>query len=140
MRNPTPVPVATRAPYSKAYKYFVLAILIAVAIVNYMDRSVIAILQIPIKHDLSLSDTQLGLLTGLAFAVPYTLFGIPFGWIGDKVNRRNVVGRVPACVERDAVPWRHGVELFRPHVLPGRPGCCGGGQRTGFTSAARGPF
>lgn len=58
---------------------------------SYMDRQILAILQELIKRDLELSDTQLGLLSGLAFAVFYATLGIPVARLADRVNRRNIV-------------------------------------------------
>jgi nitrate/nitrite transporter NarK len=54
-----------------------LIVLIAVALVNYIDRSLLSILQVGIKKDLGLSDTQLGALTGLAFGLFYSTVRIP---------------------------------------------------------------
>jgi predicted MFS family arabinose efflux permease len=60
-----------------------------------MDRIIIGVLAEPIRLDLGLSDTQLGLLTGLVFALFYTLFGIPVGWLADRFGRVRVI--VTAC-------------------------------------------
>ena len=56
------------APASRWRKWYVLGVLILIGLFNYIDRQSLAILQIPIKRELGLSDTQLGALTGLAFA------------------------------------------------------------------------
>jgi MFS family permease len=58
---------------------------------SYMDRQILSILLEPIRKDLLLSDTQLGLLTGLAFAVFYATLGIPVARLADRGNRRNIV-------------------------------------------------
>ena len=58
---------------------------------SYMDRQILSILLEPIRADLKLSDTQLGLLTGLAFAVFYATLGIPVARLADRGNRRNIV-------------------------------------------------
>jgi len=68
-----------------------LAILFAVALFNYIDRSIVAILQEPIKRDLGLSDTQLGLLTGLSFALVYATMALPIARIADRVNRKKLI-------------------------------------------------
>jgi predicted MFS family arabinose efflux permease len=68
-----------------------LGILIAVFATNFMDRQIVAILVEPIKRDLILSDTQVGLLYGLAFAALYTTAGIPIARIGDRANRAWIV-------------------------------------------------
>lgn len=76
---------------SPNYKWFVLGILTLVYTFNFIDRQILVILQEPIKADLGLSDTQLGLLTGFSFAVVYVTAGIPIAWLADRSNRRNIV-------------------------------------------------
>ncbi|MGB0840091.1 MAG: MFS transporter, partial [Chitinophagales bacterium] len=66
----------TTAPSSN-YKRYVLLMLTGVYTFNFIDRQILSILQEPIKADLNLSDTQLGLLTGLAFAALYVTLAIP---------------------------------------------------------------
>lgn len=73
------------------YPYFVVLILGLIYAFNYLDRQIVAILAEPIKADLNLSDTQIGLVSGFAFAVFYTSFGIPVAWMADRVNRVRVV-------------------------------------------------
>ena len=58
---------------------------------NFLDRQILAILAEPIKRDLDLSDTQIGVLTGLAFALFYTTLGVPLAWLADRTNRVRVV-------------------------------------------------
>ena len=58
---------------------------------SYMDRQILSILLEPIRADLKLSDTQLGLLSGLAFAIFYATLGIPVARLADRGNRRNIV-------------------------------------------------
>lgn len=58
---------------------------------SYMDRQILAILLELIKTDLKLSDTQLGLLSGLAFAIFYAGLGIPVARLADRSNRRNII-------------------------------------------------
>jgi len=69
----------------------VLAALLAVFAVNYMDRQILAILIEPVKHDLQLSDTQAGLLYGFAFAVFYSLLGIPIARLADRSSRMRII-------------------------------------------------
>ncbi|WP_296172300.1 MFS transporter [uncultured Brevundimonas sp.] len=66
---------------------FVLGLLILIYTFNVLDRQIVSILAQPIKAEMGLSDTQLGLLTGLAFALFYSVFGIPVGWIADRFGR-----------------------------------------------------
>lgn len=69
----------------------VLAILLLAYIFNFIDRQIIGILAVPIKADLALSDTQLGLMGGLAFALFYTGLGIPIAWVADRWSRVNII-------------------------------------------------
>jgi MFS family permease len=58
---------------------------------SYADRQILAFLVGPLKADLHLTDTQIGLLQGLAFAIVYTVFGLPMGALADRVSRRNLI-------------------------------------------------
>jgi len=79
-------------PYaSPRTRYYALGVLTVVYSFNFIDRQLLAILQESIKLDLQLSDGQLGLLTGFAFAVFYVTAGIPIARWADKSNRRNIV-------------------------------------------------
>lgn len=73
------------------YKYYVLAMFTLVYTFNFIDRQILVILAEPIKDELGLSDTDLGWLTGLAFAALYVVLGIPVARYADKNNRKNVV-------------------------------------------------
>jgi MFS family permease len=68
-----------------------LALLTTVYFFSYMDRQILAILLELIKADLKLSDGQLGVLSGLAFAIFYAVLGIPVARLADKGNRRNII-------------------------------------------------
>ena len=70
---------------------FVLAMLLIVYTFNFLDRQVMAILAAPIKAELKLNDTQLGMLGGLAFAILYSTLAIPFAWIADRTRRTWVI-------------------------------------------------
>lgn len=79
-------------PYeTKWYRWYVLSILTGLYTFNFIDRQILVILQEPIKRDMGLSDTQLGVLTGIAFAFIYVAAGIPIARMADKGNRRNIV-------------------------------------------------
>ncbi len=79
-------------PYStKRSSYYALMILTLVYSVNFIDRQLLAILQESIKAELGLSDGQLGLLTGFAFALFYVTAGLPIASWADRGNRRNIV-------------------------------------------------
>jgi predicted MFS family arabinose efflux permease len=76
---------------TRSYRRYVLFILTLVYVFNFVDRQILVILQEPIKAELGLSDTQLGLLTGFAFALFYVVVGIPIARWADVGNRRNIV-------------------------------------------------
>jgi MFS family permease len=69
----------------------VLLILVLAYTLNFLDRQIIGILAIPIKTELALSDSQLGLMGGLAFALFYTLLGIPVARFADRANRTWII-------------------------------------------------
>ena len=79
------------ATFSKGYRRYVLIVLTGVYIFNFIDRQILVILQESIKADLNLSDTQLGLLTGLAFAIFYVTLGLPIARLADKRSRKNII-------------------------------------------------
>ena len=76
---------------SDGYRRYVLAVLVLVYVVNFVDRQVFSILIEPIKADIDLSDTQLGFLGGVAFAFFYTIAGIPIARWADRGNRVTIV-------------------------------------------------
>ena len=79
---------ASHPAYSAARRRIAMVLLFAVSTFNYIDRTILSILQVPIKRELGLSDAQLGLLTGLAFAIFYTTLSIPIARLADRSNRR----------------------------------------------------
>lgn len=70
-----------------AKRAYVLFILVVVYTFNFIDRQIVGILAVPIKADLGLSDTELGLMGGLAFALFYTGLGIPIAMLADRFSR-----------------------------------------------------
>lgn len=72
-------------------RHYALAILVLVYTFSFIDRQILSILIEPIKNDLNLSDTQMGLLTGFAFAAFYATLGIPIARFADRSNRRNLI-------------------------------------------------
>lgn len=60
-------------------------------LISYVDRLALVVLVAPVKADLGLSDTQIGLLVGTTFAIFYTLFALPMSRIADRANRRNLI-------------------------------------------------
>ncbi|MEM1155888.1 MAG: MFS transporter [Pseudomonadota bacterium] len=75
----------------RSNRYFMLAVLTVVAVMNFVDRQILAILIESIKVDLQLSDLQLGLLSGLVFAVFYAAVGIPIARLADRWDRRKII-------------------------------------------------
>jgi MFS family permease len=75
----------------RTYAWTVVAILIATAVLSYTDRQVLSLLVDPIRADLGISDTQISLLLGTAFAVVYGIAGIPLGYLADRTSRRNLI-------------------------------------------------
>jgi predicted MFS family arabinose efflux permease len=73
------------------YSWYVLALLLAAYTFNWMDRYVLVILIEPIKRDLHLSDTVLGLIGGFAFAAIYSAAGIPIARLADRSSRRTII-------------------------------------------------
>lgn len=95
------------------YRAIVLPTLLFAYILNFVDRQIIGILAVPIKADLRLSDTQLGMMGGLAFAIFYSTLGIPIAWLADRFSRK----------------W---IETIALTVWSGFTALCG--MATGFTS------
>jgi MFS family permease len=58
---------------------------------SYVDRQILAFLVEPLKSELSIGDTKIGLLQGIYFAMFYTFVGLPMGWLADRYNRRNII-------------------------------------------------
>src|SRR5437016_2634740 len=77
-----------RAP---AYAWYALAVLTAVYVLNFLDRTLIYILFTPIKKEMAFTDLQLAVLGTTSFVIFYTLLGIPFGRLADRVVRKNLI-------------------------------------------------
>ncbi len=76
---------------SSAQGYYVLAVLILAYIVSYIDRTMLTLLVDPIRATLKISDFEISLLHGFAFAIFYTVLGLPMGRMADRHNRRNLI-------------------------------------------------
>lgn len=74
-----------------AYRRYALFILVLAYTSSHVDRNIVGILIEPLKADLLLSDTQLGFLSGIAFALFYATLGIPIAIFADRSNRRNII-------------------------------------------------
>jgi MFS family permease len=73
------------------YAWYVLAVLTGMYMFSFVDRQILSLLVPSIKRDLGVSDTQIGFLQGLSFALFYTLMGLPLGRAADSCNRRNLI-------------------------------------------------
>jgi MFS family permease len=69
----------------------IVALLTAAYFLAYIDRTILSLLVEPIKHSLRLSDTQIGLLQGVAFSLFFTLATFPAGWVADRGNRTRLI-------------------------------------------------
>lgn len=78
---------AAEARRASRYPITVLGVLIVAYTFNFLDRQILGILAGPIKAELGLTDSQLGLMGGLAFALFYTGLGIPVAWLADRWSR-----------------------------------------------------
>lgn len=74
-----------------SYSWYALGVLTLVYMLNFLDRSLIYILFSPIKKEMALSDLQLALLGTTSFVIFYTLLGIPFGRLADRVVRKRLI-------------------------------------------------
>jgi MFS family permease len=81
----------TRYP-SRAYAWYVVVLLTVAYVFSFIDRYILSLLIEPIKQDLQLSDTQIGLLLGAAFAIFFAVMGLPLGWLADRGRRTWIVG------------------------------------------------
>lgn len=88
---PAVKPAALEAQPSAGYRSVVLALLVLVYTFNFLDRQILGILAGPIKAELKLTDSQLGLMGGLAFALFYCCLGIPVAWLADRSSRVGIM-------------------------------------------------
>ena len=78
-------------PRSLAYEWYVVAMLMVAYIVSFVDRQVITLLVQPIRRDLGISDTEISLLMGFAFAIFYVTMGLPIARLADARSRRAII-------------------------------------------------
>jgi MFS family permease len=79
------------SPSSFRYAWYVVFALTTIYMLSFMDRQILSLLVGPLKRDLGISDTRVGLLQGLAFGLFYTFMGLPLGRIADRYSRRNLI-------------------------------------------------
>ena len=112
------------------YAWYVVILLTATQVVSYIDRFLPSLLLESIKHDLALTDLQVGLLMGPAFGLFYVFIGVPIGWLADRYSRRRILAigislwctmTAAAGLARGFVPLfltRMGVGLGEASVAP----------------------
>lgn len=92
MTNVTPDTPPHRADYpAESYAWYVVAVLVLAYTVSYIDRTILTLMVKPIRETLGISDVQISLLHGLAFAIFYTVLGVPLGWLADRANRTRII-------------------------------------------------
>lgn len=87
--------------------HYALMLLAVIYVFSYIDRLVISVLIEPIKAEFGASDTMIGLLTGVAFALFYTAFGLPLGRLSDRIGRKPVIAI--ACIAWSILTMLSGV-------------------------------
>lgn len=81
----------THTSDAQASRRYVLIVLTALSAITFMDRQVLAVLLEPIKHEFGFSDLQIGLITGLGFALTFGILGLPMGRLADRYERRRLI-------------------------------------------------
>ncbi len=76
---------------SEPYAWYVMVVLVIAYTFSYVDRTILTLLVQPIRDSLGITDTELSLLHGFAFALFYTLLGMPIGWLADRGNRIKII-------------------------------------------------
>ena len=85
------------AQHSVRAPVYVLALIWAIYAVHALDRSIILILLEPIRTEYRLSDSQLGFVTGLGYAIPFALAGVPIGALADRTRRTRLLAALVAA-------------------------------------------
>jgi predicted MFS family arabinose efflux permease len=113
------VPAILNAPPRPAPRaWAVLAMLGFVYMLNFLDRQLLAILAKPIQDELGITDGQIGLISGLYFALFYCLLAIPVGWLADRSNRVRVLSL--ACLLWSAATVACGFSASYPQLAAAR--------------------
>ncbi len=83
---------AEEQPYpSERVAWYVVGVLMVVYIFSFIDRQILSLMVGPIREDLGISETQMGLLMGPTFAIFYAIFGFPLGRLADSKSRRTII-------------------------------------------------
>ncbi len=116
--SPVSAARAARPAAPGARAWVALAVLCGVYVLNFLDRSLLAILAKPVQDTLHVSDGQLGLIGGLYFAFFYCFIAIPIGWLADKTNRVNVLS--VACAVWSIATAACGLAVRYPQLVVAR--------------------
>lgn len=87
-----PSTTATEPDQPSLYAWYVVSVLMLANVSSFVDRQILSLLVVPIQRDLAITDTQMSLLLGLAFAVFYSILGFPIGRLADVRSRRAIIG------------------------------------------------
>jgi MFS transporter, Spinster family, sphingosine-1-phosphate transporter len=121
-------PLVVGTKVTRSYRSYLLALLLVILAFNWVDRVALGLVLEDIKADLELSDTQLGLLTGIAFAFFYSLMGIPLAHWADRGNRVTIIAvttaiwSVAVSLCGSAASFLH-LLLIRVGIAIGEAGC-----------------
>ena len=85
-----PTARVTSSP-SAGVAWYAVGVLMVLYVCSFADRQILSLLVAPIKRDFGMTNTQVGLLQGLTFAVLYTTLGLPLGWLADRMSRRTII-------------------------------------------------
>ena len=86
------MPPIDRPRHSRRYAWYVVTLLALAYAFSLLDRWILTMVVDPVKAQFQVSDQDMGILLGPVFAVFYVLFGLPFGWLADRRNRKNIIG------------------------------------------------
>jgi MFS family permease len=85
-------PATSSIPFpTSGQAWYLVFVLLIFYIFSFIDRQILSLLVGPMKRDLMITDEQMGLLGGFAFAIFYTLLGIPIGRLADRMNRKTII-------------------------------------------------
>jgi MFS family permease len=91
--DPVPRSAPEAEPYpSSSYAWYCVILLLFIYLNSFLDRQMLGLVVGPIKSTMGLSDSQVGFLMGPAFALFYTVAGLPLGWLADRMSRRVLIG------------------------------------------------
>ncbi|HMN44385.1 MAG TPA: MFS transporter [Povalibacter sp.] len=88
----TTTPSGSTQPYpTPRQAWYMVFVLMIFYVFSFIDRQIISLLVEPIKRDMQITDTQIGLLQGFSFALFYCFLGVPIGWLADRKNRKKII-------------------------------------------------